>query len=99
MAAEGRIMSEICVQVNKLKKSFNGRTVVDDVSFEVEKGTAFGLWELRNNNVNRLSGGEKQKLSVALALVGKPVTTKKKYHHRHRKENGDRDIIKKQYKQ
>ena len=32
----------------------------------------FGLWELRRSFVSKLSGGERQKLSVVLALIGKP---------------------------
>ena len=32
-----------CIEVKNLKKSFNGRTVVDKISFRVEKGEVFGL--------------------------------------------------------
>ena len=32
----------------------------------------FGLGTLRKNSVSKLSGGERQKLSVVLALIGKP---------------------------
>ena len=150
-------MNEPSVSVKNLTKSFSGRTVVDDLSFDVEKGEAFallghngagksttidlilglkapdggsakilgmdaarhrkqvfervgvqlqnteyqpnitveeacieyaslyaapadypqlleqfGLGALRKNFVSRLSGGERQKLSVVLALIGSP---------------------------
>lgn len=32
-----------CIEVNELTKSFNGRTVVDGITFRVEKGEVFGL--------------------------------------------------------
>ena len=32
----------------------------------------FKLYELRNSFINKLSGGERQKLSVVLALIGDP---------------------------
>lgn len=32
-----------CIEVKDLTKSFNGRTVVDKISFRVEKGEVFGL--------------------------------------------------------
>ena len=32
-----------CIEVKNLTKSFNGRTVVDKISFRVEKGEVFGL--------------------------------------------------------
>ena len=32
-----------CIEVKDLAKSFNGRTVVDKISFRVEKGEVFGL--------------------------------------------------------
>ena len=31
-----------------------------------------GLWEKRRNTVSKLSGGQRQKLSIVLALIGKP---------------------------
>ena len=150
-------MSEQCIRVENLSKSFSGRKVVDDLSFEVNKGEVyailghngagksttidlilglkepdsgeatilgmkasknrkkvfekvgvqlqhteyqnmmtveeacleyaslyekpsdynellitFGLSELKKSYVNKLSGGERQKLSVILALIGKP---------------------------
>lgn len=150
-------MKELSIEVNELTKSYNGRTVVDHLSFSVEKGTAFGvlghngagksttiemilglkapdegmalvfgkeisqnkkenfekigvqlqasyyqaairvdevckeraalysnprnyrellkqfgLEKLEKSPVNKLSGGEKQRLSVALALIGNP---------------------------
>ena len=150
-------MSEQCIRVENLSKSFSGRKVVDDLSFEVNKGEVyailghngagksttidlilglkepdsgeatilgmkasknrkkvfekvgvqlqhteyqnmmtveeacleyaslyekpsdynellitFGLIELKKSYVNKLSGGERQKLSVILALIGKP---------------------------
>lgn len=36
-------MNEKCISVQNLVKSFNGRRVVDDLSFEVKKGEVFGL--------------------------------------------------------
>ena len=36
-------MNEPSVSVKNLTKSFSGRTVVDDLSFDVEKGEAFAL--------------------------------------------------------
>ena len=150
-------MSEQCIRVENLSKSFSGRKVVDDLSFEVNKGEVyailghngagksttidlilglkepdsgettilgmkasknrkkvfekvgvqlqhteyqnmmtveeacleyaslyekpsdynellitFGLSELKKSYVNKLSGGERQKLSVILALIGNP---------------------------
>ena len=150
-------MNEQCIQVNNLTKSFSGRKVINDLSFEVNKGEvfallghngagksttidlilglkspdegntailgmdaakhrkrvfekvgvqlqhteyqnmmtveeacieyaslyekpsdykalvhSFGLSELKKSYINKLSGGEKQKLSVVLALIGNP---------------------------
>ena len=150
-------MNEQCIQVNNLTKSFSGRKVINDLSFEVNKGEvfallghngagksttidlilglqspdegnatilgmdavkqrkkvfekvgvqlqhteyqnmmtveeacmeyasldekpsdykallhSFGLSDLKKSYVNKLSGGEKQKLSVVLALIGNP---------------------------
>ena len=150
-------MSEQCIQVKKLTKSFSGRKVINELSFEVNKGEvfallghngagkstvidlilglkspdegnttilgmdaakhrkkvfekvgvqlqhteyqnmmtveeacmeyaslyekpsdykallhSFGLSELKKSYINKLSGGEKQKLSVVLALIGNP---------------------------
>ena len=150
-------MEEPCIRVRNLTKSFGGRTVVDDLSFDVQKGEVFallghngagksttidlilglkapdggsakilgmdaaknrkqvfervgvqlqhtqypsnitveeacveyaslyahpadfsallegfGLGSLRKSFVSKLSGGERQKLSVVLALIGKP---------------------------
>ena len=36
-------MEEPCIRVEKLTKSFAGRTVVDDLSFSVRKGEVFAL--------------------------------------------------------
>ena len=33
----------MCIEVKDLTKSFNGRVVVDEISFRVEKGEVFGL--------------------------------------------------------
>ena len=150
-------MSEQCIQVKKLTKSFSGRKVINELSFEVNKGEvfallghngagkstvidlilglkspdegnttilgmdaakhrkkvfekvgvqlqhteyqnmmtveeacmeyaslyekpsdykallhSFGLSDLKKSYINKLSGGEKQKLSVVLALIGNP---------------------------
>ena len=150
-------MNEQCIQVNNLTKSFSGRKVINDLSFEVYKGEvfallghngagksttidlilglkspdegnatilgmdavkhrkkvfekvgvqlqhtqyqnmmtveeacmeyaslyekpsdykallhSFGLSDLKKSYINKLSGGEKQKLSVVLALIGNP---------------------------
>lgn len=150
-------MSEQCIQVKNLTKSFSGRKVINDLSFEVNKGEVFallghngagksttidlilglkcpdegnatilgmdaakhrkkvfekvgvqlqhteyqnmmtveeacieyaslykkpsdykkllhlfGLSDLKKSYINKLSGGEKQKLSVVLALIGNP---------------------------
>ncbi len=150
-------MSEQCIQVKNLTKSFSGRKVINDLSFEVNKGEvfallghngagksttidlilglkcpdegnatilgmdaakhrkkvfekvgvqlqhteyqnmmtveeacieyaslykkpsdykkllhSFGLSDLKKSYINKLSGGEKQKLSVVLALIGNP---------------------------
>ena len=150
-------MNEQCIQVNNLTKSFSGRKVINDISFEVNKGEvfallghngagksttidlilglkspdegnatilgmdavkqrkkvfekvgvqlqhteyqnmrtveeacieyaslykkpsdykellhSFGLSDLKKSYINKLSGGEKQKLSVVLALIGNP---------------------------
>ena len=150
-------MNEQCIQVNNLTKSFSGRKVINELSFEVNKGEvfallghngagksttidlilglkypdegnatilgmdaakhrkkvfekvgvqlqhteyqnmmtveeacmeyaslykkpsdykallhSFGLSDLKKSYINKLSGGEKQKLSVVLALIGNP---------------------------
>ena len=150
-------MNEQCIQVNNLTKSFSGRKVINDISFEVNKGEvfallghngagksttidlilglkcpdegnatilgmdaakhrkkvfekvgvqlqhtgyqnmmtveeacveyaslyekpsdyqallhSFGLSDLKKSYISKLSGGEKQKLSVVLALIGNP---------------------------
>ena len=150
-------MNEQCIQVNNLTKTFSGRKVINDLSFEVNKGEvfallghngagksttidlilglkspdegnatilgmdavkqrkkvfekvgvqlqhteyqnmmtveeacieyaslykkpsdykellhSFGLSDLKKSYINKLSGGEKQKLSVVLALIGNP---------------------------
>ena len=150
-------MKEQCIQVKNLTKSFSGRKVIDELSFEVNKGEVFallghngagkstvidlilglkspdegnttilgmeaakhrkkvfkkvgvqlqhteyqnmmkveeacmeyaslyekpsdykallhtfGLTDLKKSYINKLSGGEKQKLSVVLALIGNP---------------------------
>ena len=150
-------MNEHCIQVNNLTKSFSGRKVINELSFEVNKGEvfalighngagksttidlilglkcpdegnatilgmdaakhrkkvfekvgvqlqhteyqnmmtveeacieyaslykkpsdykellhSFGLSDLKKSYINKLSGGEKQKLSVVLALIGNP---------------------------
>ena len=150
-------MNEQCIQVNNLTKSFSGRKVINDLSFEVNMGEvfallghngagksttidlilglkspdegnatilgmdavkqrkkvfekvgvqlqhteyqnmmtveeacieyaslykkpsdykellhSFGLSDLKKSYINKLSGGEKQKLSVVLALIGNP---------------------------
>ena len=36
-------MNEQCIQVNNLTKSFSGRKVINDISFEVNKGEVFAL--------------------------------------------------------
>ncbi len=36
-------MNEQCIQVKNLTKSFSGRKVVNDLSFEVNKGEVFAL--------------------------------------------------------
>ena len=36
-------MNEQCIQVNNLTKSFSGRKVINDLSFEVNKGEVFAL--------------------------------------------------------
>ena len=32
-----------CIEVKDLTKSFNGRVVVDKITFRIEKGEVFGL--------------------------------------------------------
>ena len=36
-------MNEQCIQVKNLTKSFSGRKVINDLSFEVNKGEVFAL--------------------------------------------------------
>lgn len=36
-------MSEQCIRVENLSKSFSGRKVVDNLSFEVNKGEVFAI--------------------------------------------------------
>lgn len=36
-------MSEQCIRVKNLSKSFSGRKVVDDLSFEVNKGEVYAI--------------------------------------------------------
>lgn len=40
---EGSALSEVFVEVRDLRKTFNGLTAVDGVSFSIEKGEIFGL--------------------------------------------------------
>ena len=74
-------MGETCLEVRNLTKSFNGRKVVDDVSFSVEKGTVFGL--LGNNgagkstSIEMILGLKKPDKGTALVL-GKEVAKHKK---------------------
>lgn len=44
------------IEVKDLTKSFNGRTVVDKISFRVEKGEVFGL--LGHNGAGKLQKGQ-----------------------------------------
>ena len=40
-------MNEQCIQVNNFTKSFSGRKVINDLSFEVNKGGAFTVfWDV-----------------------------------------------------
>ena len=50
-------MKERCIQVKNLTKALLH---------------SFGLSDLKKSYVSKLSGGEKQKLSVVLALIGDP---------------------------
>lgn len=70
----------VCPQVDAL----DGMSVRDHLVFYARiKGVdpqrtdgllrAVGLQELRNRNANQLSGGEKRKLSLAIALLGDPA--------------------------
>ena len=43
LRTERRLCMNTCIEVKDLTKSFNGRTVVDKISFRVEKGEVFGL--------------------------------------------------------
>lgn len=105
---------EVCVEAKNLKKVYHGRTVVNNLSFQVQKGEVFEkvgvqlqssnyqnnirvdevceqmsvqykdpadyrellkkfqLQQFEKARVSKLSGGEKQKLSVLLALLPKP---------------------------
>lgn len=48
-----------------------GSLYADAADYE-ELLNQFGLWELKKSLVSKLSGGERQKLSVVLALIGNP---------------------------
>lgn len=74
-------MKEICIEVSHLSKSYNGRKVVDDVSFTVEKGMVFGL--LGHNGAGKSTSIEMmlglKKPDQGRALVfGKEVAKHKK---------------------
>ncbi|QKY71293.1 ABC transporter ATP-binding protein [Lentibacillus sp. CBA3610] len=60
---EGAKVKEICqLYKNILKTDVNIEALLKE----------FDLIEFKNNNVTKLSGGEKQKLSILLTLIGKP---------------------------
>ena len=43
-------MNEQCIQVNNLTKSFSGRKVINDLSFEVNKGDKGEVFALLGHN-------------------------------------------------
>lgn len=74
-------MKEICIEVSHLFKSYNGRKVVDDVSFSVEKGMVFGLLGHngagKSTSIEMMLGLKKPDQGKAL-IFGKEVAKHKK---------------------
>ena len=60
-------MSETCLDVRNLSKSFNGRKVVNNLSFSVERGRGFGL--LGHNGTG--CGSQKRGLENPATAKGK----------------------------
>lgn len=75
-----------CITVDGLKKSYAGRTVVDHLSFTVQKGEVFGL--LGHNGVGKsttielLLGLKKQEQGKVTILGMEPATNRKKLFER-----------------
>lgn len=74
-------MSETCLEIRGLTKCYNGRRVVDDVSFSVEKGTVFGLLGHngagKSTTIEMILGLKKPEKGTAL-VFGKEVAKHKK---------------------
>ena len=74
-------MRQLCVEASELKKSFNGRTVVDGLTFSVEKGEVFGLLGHngagKSTTIEMLLGLKKPESGSAL-VFGKDVSKNKK---------------------
>lgn len=75
-----------CITVDGLKKSYAGRTVVDHLSFTVQKGEVFGLLGHngagKSTTIELLLGLKKQEQGKATILGMEPATNRKKLFER-----------------
>src|SRR6266487_5240378 len=68
-------MAQPAIAVQDLRKSYDGNTALGGISFEVAEGEVFGLLGLadkKNARIKTLSGGQKRRVDLAVALVGDP---------------------------
>lgn len=75
-----------CITVDGLKKSYAGRTVVDHLSFTVQKGEVFGLLGHngagKSTTIELLLGLKKQEQGKATILGMEPAANRKKLFER-----------------
>ena len=79
-------MEEPCIRVEKLTKSFSGRTVVDDLSFSVRKGEVFALLGHngagKSTTIDLILGLKSPDSGCAQILASMPQKTERRYLNR-----------------
>ena len=79
-------MEEPCIRVEKLTKSFAGRTVVDDLSFSVRKGEVFALLGHngagKSTTIDLILGLKSPDSGCAQILASMPQKTERRYLNR-----------------